>query len=57
MYTVIDPVAIVFYAAVCAGLAAVSPAASDRGRRLAIGAVVGIVAALILPNLRQLVGL
>lgn len=57
MYTVIDPVAMGFYAAICAALAAYAPAGTGRAVRLAIGAAVGIVAAFALPNLRLLAGI
>jgi phage shock protein PspC (stress-responsive transcriptional regulator) len=57
MYAIFDPVAILFYAGVCAGLAAFAPASTGRGKRLAIGAAVGLIAALILPNLRQMIGI
>ncbi|MCK0167493.1 hypothetical protein MWU52_08035 [Jannaschia sp. S6380] len=57
MYTVVDPVAMAFYAAICAGLAAYAPSTTGRGTRLAIGAAVGLVAAFALPNLRLMTGI
>jgi len=57
MYTIFDPVAVIFYAGVCAGLAGYAPRTTGRGTRLAIGAVVGLIAAFALPNLRQIIGI
>lgn len=53
-----DLTALVFYAVVCGLLSLLSPAISGgRLVRVAIGAGVGIVAAVLLPALRGLVGL
>ena len=51
-----DPIAVVFYAIVCGCLSAASPVVPSLPVRLAIGAGVGIVAALVLPVLRGLIG-
>lgn len=47
-----DPLSLVFYAAVCGLLSAVAPNLGGPAPRLAIGAVVGIAAAALLPLLR-----
>lgn len=52
-----DPVAIIFYAIICAGLSLASPRMGRPFVRLAIGAAVGIVAAAVLPALRAAIGL
>ncbi len=51
-----DPIAIVFYALVCGVLSLFAPNMGGRVPRLAIGAVVGVVAALLLPVLKSLMG-
>ena len=51
-----DPIAIAFYAIVCGCLSAASPVVPSMPMRLAIGAGVGIVAAVILPLVRGLIG-
>lgn len=53
----IDPIAMVFYAVVCAALAAFAPQRTGRVPRLALGAVVGLAAAALLPSLRGLLGI
>lgn len=52
-----DPITLAFYALVCAILSAAAPNLGNRAARLAIGAVVGVVAASVLPLLRGAVGL
>ena len=47
-----DPVALVFYAAICAVLSLFAPQLGGRVTRLAVGAGVGVLAAAILPLLR-----
>ncbi|MDF0595548.1 hypothetical protein [Psychromarinibacter halotolerans] len=51
-----DPVAIAFYALVCSGLSAASPAMPRLAVRLAVGAGVGMAASLALPVVRGLIG-
>lgn len=45
-----------FYAVVCGCLSAAAPSMSSRAVRLAIGALVGIAAAAVLPVLRGMLG-
>ena len=52
----IDSTAIVWYAVVCGALAAFAPSLGGRGVRIVIGAVVGIIAASILPFLKSMMG-
>ena len=52
----IDGTAIVWYAAVCGVLSALAPSFGGRGLRLAAGAVVGVVAATVLPFVKGLIG-
>jgi len=47
-----DPFVLAFYAVVCAGLGAAGPRLGRLWLRLAIGAVVGLSAAALLPVLR-----
>ena len=47
-----DPIALAFYAVVCGVLSAVAPTVPRLPVRLAIGAVVGMVAASLLPALK-----
>ena len=54
---VMDPVALVFYAIVCACLGLAGPRLGAPLARLGIGAAVGIVAAAVLPALRGMIGL
>ena len=51
----IDPINLVFYAAVCGILAAVSPQGKSRVMRAVFGAGVGIFASGLLPYLKTLV--
>lgn len=51
-----DVTALVFYAAVCGVLSLFAPNLGGRVSRLTIGAVVGVVAAAILPVLRGIFG-
>ena len=44
-----DPLSISFYAVVCGGLSAVAPVLGGILPRLLLGAVVGVVAAIVLP--------
>jgi hypothetical protein len=52
-----DPVNLVFYAAVCGALAAYAPTAGRRSARFLLGVVVGLIAAALLPLLKGFVGL
>lgn len=52
-----DPVTMIFYAIVCGSLGFAGPALGRPPIRLAIGALVGIVAAGALPWLRGMTGL
>lgn len=52
-----DMTALVFYACVCAVLSFASPRLGSPFRRLAVGALVGIAAAALLPALRQALAL
>ena len=47
-----DPIALTFYAVICGLLSAVAPSLGGRLPRLAIGAVVGVIAAAVLPMVR-----
>ena len=47
-----DPVALIFYAAVCGLLSLAAPGVKTAPMRLLIGAVVGVAAASLLPVLR-----
>jgi len=51
-----DPVTMAYYAIVCATLAGVASANGQRGRMIALGAVVGLAAAAVLPLLRGAIG-
>jgi hypothetical protein len=51
-----DPFTIGFYAIVCAGLSAVAPRVPRLPVRLAIGAVVGVIAASVLPQIKGMIG-
>ncbi|WP_156892455.1 hypothetical protein [Salaquimonas pukyongi] len=53
---IIDSTAIVWYAAICGALAAFAPSLGGRGLRITIGAVVGILAASILPFVKNMMG-
>lgn len=52
-----DPTTIVWYAAICGALAALAPSLGNRNRRIVVGAIVGIVAATLLPGIRGAFGL
>ncbi|WP_306050648.1 hypothetical protein [Oceaniradius stylonematis] len=52
-----DPTTIVWYAAICGALAALAPSLGTRNRRILVGAVVGIVAASLLPPVHAALGL
>lgn len=52
-----DPVTMVFYAAVCGLLAAVSPSFGARIHRAAYGIVIGAIAAFVLPTIRAALGI
>ncbi|WP_412563676.1 hypothetical protein [Thalassobius sp. MITS945101] len=51
-----DPIALVFYAVICGLLSLFAPSLGGMVPRLALGAVVGIVAAALLPTLKALIG-
>ena len=51
-----DTVAIIFYGLVCGALGALAPALGSRAARIAIGAGIGVIAALVLPLLRNMMG-
>lgn len=51
-----DATAIVWYAAVCGALSALAPGFGGRIARLAIGAIVGVIAASVLPLIRSMMG-
>ncbi len=51
-----DPVSLVFYAAVCGLLSVFAPRLGSPATRLGVGAVVGLLAATILPALRGAFG-
>ncbi len=51
-----DPISISFYAVICGLLGLVAPRLGGVIPRLATGAVVGIVAAVVLPFLKGLMG-
>ncbi|WP_298434261.1 hypothetical protein [uncultured Jannaschia sp.] len=57
MYNPIDVTAMVFYGLVCMALAGFVPASRRRGIRLAIGAAVGVAAAVVLHLVRGPLGL
>ncbi|MDD9717844.1 MULTISPECIES: hypothetical protein [Dinoroseobacter] len=47
-----DPVSLAFYALVCAVLSLFAPRLGGRAARLVVGALVGVLAAAVLPLLR-----
>lgn len=51
-----DPVSLVFYAVVCGLLSLFAPNLGGRVPRLAVGAVVGVLAATTLPFLNGMMG-
>ena len=52
-----DPITMTYYAAVCAALSAGAPRVPALPLRLALGAIVGLIAAAVLPRLRGALGL
>ena len=52
--TEMDPINLLYYAAICAALSAVSPRFKTMPLRLMIGAVVGLIAAAVLPFAKTL---
>ncbi len=53
----LDPTALAFYAIICGLLSALAPSLGRPLRRLTIGAVVGILAAALLPTLKVVLGI
>jgi hypothetical protein len=51
-----DTTAIVWYAAICGTLSALAPSLGGQALRISIGAVVGILAATVLPFLKGMMG-
>lgn len=51
-----DVIALAFYACVCAALSVLAPRLGTFTLRLGVGAAVGILAAMVLPLLRGLIG-
>ncbi|MEO1790075.1 MAG: hypothetical protein AAFR34_10250 [Pseudomonadota bacterium] len=51
-----DPISVVFYALICGCLSLFAPNLGGYIPRLIVGAVVGIVAAVSLPMLREMMG-
>lgn len=51
-----DIVALAFYALVCGALSIAAPQFGSPSKRMAVGAVVGIVAAAVLPIIRTAIG-
>ncbi|WP_168161494.1 hypothetical protein [Oceanicola sp. S124] len=51
-----DPVNLVYYAVICAGLSGLSPRLRTLPLRLAVGALVGLVAAGLLPQITSALG-
>jgi hypothetical protein len=51
-----DQIALLFYAVVCGALAAFAPSIGGRALRAVTGAVVGIVAASVLPFVKAALG-
>ncbi len=51
-----DPLTLIFYAVVCGLLSLFAPTLGGRLPRLAIGAAVGIAAAIVLPLVRAAIG-
>ena len=52
-----DPVTMVFYGLVCGALGALAPNLGKRNARIAIGALVGVVSAILLPAIRSAIGI
>jgi len=51
-----DPFVLAFYAAVCGGLGWAAPNLGSPVMRLGIGAIVGVIAAIVLPFVRSGLG-
>ena len=51
-----EPVSLVFYAVICGLLSLFAPSLGGRVVRLATGAVVGVIAAIVLPILQGTLG-
>ena len=51
-----DPISLTFYAAVCSALTVVAPRLEGIAPRLIVGAIVGVLAAIMLPMLRLAIG-
>ena len=51
-----DPFALIFYAAVCGALSWLAPNLGGATLRMGVGAVVGILAAMLLPIVRGMIG-
>ena len=51
-----DPVTMIFYGLVCGVLGALAPNLGGRNIRIAIGAAVGAVSAILLPAIRSAIG-
>lgn len=51
-----DPIALAFYAAICGLLSLFAPSLGGMVPRMLIGAVVGILAASLLPFMKTLIG-
>ncbi len=51
-----EPISLAFYAAVCGLLSVVAPNLGGAIPRLATGAIVGVIAATVLPMLRGMMG-
>lgn len=52
-----DPVTAIFYALICGGLAGAAPAFQSVTARIVAGGVTGVIASVVLPYLRGLLGL
>jgi len=52
-----DPFVLAFYAVICGALSWAAPNLGGASIRLGVGAVVGIIAAILLPIVRSAVGL
>ena len=51
-----EPISLIFYAVVCGLLSLFAPSLGGRLPRLAVGAGVGVIAAIVLPVLRGAMG-
>lgn len=52
-----DPVTMVFYGVVCGVLGALAPNLGKRNARMVIGAIIGVVSAILLPAVRSAIGI